>query len=153
MAMGTGFSHLRSPSSAPGMASISETLFSLLSLLLPPQQVLEPGGVNLSCLLAAEETEARDGQGLNSITWCLDARPRPGPHPWPGAARATPSSSMFFNCLSPGRLQPKWSQATGTAPQGSRGWKRGLRGRAWEGLGWGVRSGRRPALIGTRWQH
>lgn len=61
---------------------------------------------------------------------------------------------MFFTCPSPGKLQPGWRQAAGTAPQGSRGWERGLLGRAQEGPGGqaGVWSGRRPALIGTRWQ-
>lgn len=65
----------------------------------------------------------------------------PGPDPTPTSGRvllgAPPSSSMFLNCPSPGRLQPVWSPAVGTSPQGSQGWTRGLLGRAREGLGGG----------------
>lgn len=45
----------------------------------------------------------------------------------------------------------------GIVSLGSRGWKCGLLGRVREGqqlgAGRGVQSGRRPALIGTRWLH
>lgn len=65
----------------------------------------------------------------------------PAPDPTPTSGRvllgATPSSSMFLNRLSPGRLQPVWSPAVGTSPRGSRGWTRGLLGGAWWGLGGG----------------
>lgn len=55
----------------------------------------------------------------------------------PGPEPASALSSMLVNHPSPVRPQPKWSQATGTAPQGSRGWKRGLQGRVWERPGGG----------------
>lgn len=62
----------------------------------------------------------------------LQCQNTPGPQPRPDAPWPAPLSS---------RRPPEWTQATGTAPQGSRGFKRGLLGRAREGQRWGLGQG------------
>lgn len=85
------------------------------------------------------------------------------PPPWAWCSSGRPVVQLVLPMPRSGQAAARGSQAVGTVSQGSRGWKRGLLGRAGEGqqLGagrgvggeWGVQSGRRPALIGTRWLH
>lgn len=75
-----------------------------------------------------------------ALTALLGAQ-MPGPYlaPTPGlGCSGHPVVQHVLQLPKSRQAAAKVDQAMGTVPQGSRGWKRGLLGRAWEGLGGGL---------------
>lgn len=128
------------------MSMVSKTFFTLLSLLLLLQQSQEPERVNLQLRTLRLET-AGTHTALHGLECQDQTQPCPGPVPTPRLACSSAIESR--QAAARAELGHRHSSSGVT---GLETWAAGQSRGGAVAQGWaGVRHGRRPALIGTRW--